>query len=54
MGEKRRMSALYEMCLHVRDYLFNPLMFGGNKKVTHALTNLQVSLSMCDVFVTTS
>ena len=33
-----------------------PLMPGGNKKVTHTLTNLQLKaagLSMCDRFVTT-
>ena len=35
--------------------IFNPLMPGGNKKVTHTYTNLklQVCLSMCDLFVTT-
>ena len=35
----------------------NPLMPGGNKKLTYNETNLQlkaVCLSMCDLFVTTS
>ena len=37
---------------------FNPLMPGGNKKVNilkgHTCFQLQVYLSMCDLFVTTS
>ena len=34
---------------------FNPLIPGGNKKVTHTQTNLQpaAGLSMRDLFVTT-
>ena len=33
--------------------LINPLMPGGNKMATHTQTNLQIYLSMCDLFVTT-
>ena len=34
-------------------FTINPLMPGGNKKVTYNLTKLQVCLTMCDLFVTT-
>ena len=37
---------------NLRTDLFNPLMPGGNKKVTKS-RKLQVYLSMCDLFVTT-
>ena len=35
--------------------VINPLMTGGNKKVSHTLKNQQLSgAGMCDLFVTTS
>ena len=38
------------MCIAIA---FNPLIPGGDKKVTHTLTKLLVSLGMRDLFVTT-
>ena len=39
--------------LTVEEKVLKPLMPGGNKKVTDTSVQLQVCLSMCDLFVTT-
>ena len=53
IGIMKELEKLYLNMWKERIYGFNPLMPGGNKKVTKQNFQLQVCLSMRDLFVTT-
>ena len=45
--EKRRNKKILEKVVKDWEMYFNPLIAGGNKEVTHTLTNLQRAAGLC-------
>ena len=47
------LSTQNETNVHIENVTINPLMPGGNKKVTHTQLSAAGLFEMCDLFVTT-